>query len=280
LIAVAALAIQVSSGRAQTVTLAPGDNSSVQVNTSGPNAGVVNWSVNGDIILNPAANGLQWFYYSVGNGTPAGVQNIGTPVSTAVTSPTPDSASFGSTYANGALNLQAVYTLTGGPVGDGASDLQETITVKNLQASTMNFRFFQYAAFTIPDPSVSLYPLNARGNSLYYLAQIKGTGVSLAEYVDGTLNPGANAGTITPNLLTLTSTPGFQLTGVPVATNGPGGSWLLEWNANLAPGSSFILSKDLQVTGIVTAPELTATSFFAGLLALSTLIFFRRRTAH
>jgi hypothetical protein len=170
LVAALALAIQFPNAGAQTVTLAPGDNSSVQVNTSGPSAGVVNWTVDGDIILNPAENGLQWFYYSVGNGTPAGVQNIGTPVSTAVTSLSADSASFGSTYANGAFNLQAVYTLTGGPLGSGNSDLQETITVKNNQAGALNFHFFQYADFTVPDPSVSLYPLNARGNSLYYLA--------------------------------------------------------------------------------------------------------------
>src|SRR5271165_1741819 len=83
---------------AQTVTLAPGDNSSVQVNTTGSGAGVVNWTVDGNNVLNSTSGGLQWFYYSIGAGTPAGVQNLGAASSSAVNYPTADTASFGTTY--------------------------------------------------------------------------------------------------------------------------------------------------------------------------------------
>jgi hypothetical protein len=280
-LAVVALGLQIPDARAQLVTLAPGDNSSLQVNTSGANAGAVNWIVDGNNILNPVANGLQWFFYSVGAGTPAGIQQIGPPVSTAVTSLTPDSSSFGSTYTDGAFSLQAVYTLTGGPVGSGNSDLQETITVQNTSAGALNFHFFQYANFTIPNSTVSLYPINARGTPLYYLAQVNGGGISLSEYVDGTLNPGANGGTITPpTLLSLTTTPGYQVPPGVVPVSGPGGSWLLEWDPTIQPNTSFTLSKDIDVTGITPAPEPAALSLFAfGLIGFCAFSFLRRRAA-
>ena len=130
-LAVAFLGLHPSNVSAQVVALNPGDNSSIDINTSGPNAGAYDWVADGNNLLNPLGNGSQWFYYSVGAGTPSGVQNIGAVNNTATTSPTPDSASFGSTYTAGSFSLQAVYTLTGGPVGSGKSDLQETITVKN-----------------------------------------------------------------------------------------------------------------------------------------------------
>ena len=70
--------------RAQTVTLTPGDNSTLQVNTSGASAGVVNWTVDGFNLLDPSQGGLQWLYYSTGGATtPQGIQAIG-PASSSV----------------------------------------------------------------------------------------------------------------------------------------------------------------------------------------------------
>jgi hypothetical protein len=65
-----------------------------------------------------------------------------------------------------------------------------------------------------------------------------------------------------------------------VATNGPGGAWLLEWDVNLAPDGSFILSKDMDVSGIASAPEPAATSLVAGLLALGAFGFYNRCSRH
>jgi hypothetical protein len=269
------LAFVAFNGGAQTVTLAPGDNSSIQVNTTGTNAGVVNWDINGNDILNPAGNGLQWFYYSFASGTPAGIQNFGTAVSSGITKLSPDSESFGTTYTGSGMSLQATYTLTGSQPGSGNSDFQQGIQLINNSGSQMVLHFFEYANFTVPNPSVSLFAINTHPNPLYYLAQVSGVGVNLNEYIQATVNPGANEGTITPSLASL-STPGFNLIGSPaVTTNGPGGAWLFEWDVTLNQGGSFDLLKDINAT-----PEPGVLPLVAlGLAAFGAFRILRRRSA-
>jgi MYXO-CTERM domain-containing protein len=280
LLAAFAIASQALNGGAQTVTLAPGDNSSVQVNTTGPGAGVVNWTVDGQNILDPAANGAQWFYYSFGGGTPTGIQNFGAAVSSGITNLSPDSQTFGTTYTSGSQSLQAVYQLNGSPVGSGISDLQLHFQYANTTGSQQIFHFFQYVYFTVgANPTASLYTINPGSGPLIFLGQVQGSGFLANEYVDATLTPGAPEGTINPALLsvaTLTSTPGFTLPGAADAT-GPGSAWMLQWNATLNPGDSFTINKDIQVTG---APEPAASSLlFLGLAAFGAFRFLRRRSA-
>jgi hypothetical protein len=271
LCAICAAALLPSVGNAQITNLAPGDNSSVQINPTG--GGVGNWVVDGNNILNTTAGGDQWFYYSVGAGTPTAVQNGALNISsTAVTQPAADTASFGTTYAYNGYSLAAVYTLTGGQPLSGSSDLQETINVKNTQSTALTFHFFQYANFTIPNASVSLSSQLYRGTSLFTLAQINGGGMSLTEYVDGSLNPGANEGEINPVSI-------VPITGSP-ATSGAGSSWLLEWDVTLAANQTFILSKDIDVTGITPTPEPAQLWLLSlGLVAFGGFRFYRRRTA-
>ena len=97
LLAGIAVSLQTLSGSAQVTNLAPGGNSSAQVNSS---ANVINnWVIDGNNILNPSANGVEQLFYSVGSGTPTGIQNgASSIVSTPVTQPTSDSQTFGSTY--------------------------------------------------------------------------------------------------------------------------------------------------------------------------------------
>lgn len=266
------------------VTLAPGDNSSIVVNPSTGSA--ANWIVDGNNILNSLSGGVQGLFYSVGGGTPAGIQS-GTSgiVSSAVTHPTADSASFGSTYTytSGAFSLQAVYTLTGGPVGSGNSDFQETINVKNTQATALTFHFFQYANFTIdPTATVALSTQTYRGTPLYTLAEINGGSLNLSEYVDGSLNPGANKGTINSTQISAFLTPaaGFQLPGSAVNTNGAGSAWVLEWDVTIPQNQTFILSKDIDVTGIVPTPEPSEYALLSfGLLAFGAFRYYRRQPA-
>ena len=262
------------SGRAQT-NLAPGDNSSAQVFTTGANAGVVDWTIDGQNILNSSVGGLQWFYYSVGGGTPSGIQNFGSASSTAVTFPTSDSASFGTTYTAGSGNtIKNVYTLTGGAPGSGTSDLTEVVRVQNNQASPLVFHFFQYAHFTIPSSTAELDAITVGGVPGYWLAQVNG-GLLLQEHISGTLNPGAPEGTIAPpTIATLTSTSGFALPGPAVTVSGPGSGWLLEWDVTIAPNGNFTLSKDLNVTGVPEPSTLALLS--AGLAAFGIARRFRR----
>lgn len=269
--AICATALLPAVAPAQVTNLAPGDNSSIQVNPTG--GGVFNWTIDGNNILNTTAGGNQWFYYSVGAGTPTAVQNGALNISsTAVTSPAADTASFGTTYTYNGYSLQAVYTLTGGQPLSGSSDLQETINVKNTQATPLTFHFFQYANFTIPNASVSLSTQLYRGTPLFTLAEINGGSMSLTEYVDDSLNPGANEGEINPVSI-------VPITGSP-ATSGPGSAWLLQWDVTLAANQTFILSKGIDVTGITPTPEPAQIWLLSlGLVAFGGFRYYRRRTA-
>jgi hypothetical protein len=275
-LAVLALALQAVNSGAQ-YTLAPGDNSSVQVNPTGGNL-VQNWTVNGINILNSAAGGFQGLYYQVGGSvaTPiqSGIGALSAPALTVVG----DTASLNTTYstAGNPFSLQAVYTLTGGPAGSANSDLTEIVNVKNNQAAALNFHFFQYANFTVPNANVSLQTTLFRGTPLYTLAQVAGP-VSVSEYVDGTLNPGANAGTITPNLVALTTTPGFTLPGPAVNVSGPGSAWVVEWDVLIPVNGTFQLSKDIYATVPQPTPEPGVMSLLSlGLLGFGAFRFYRR----
>lgn len=274
-----AVALQALNSSAQVTLAPPGDNSSVQVN---PNGTVNNWVVDGNNILNPLSSGAEWFYDSVGTGTPTAIQNGTSGItSTPVTSPTADSQSFGSTYSytSGAFSLQAVYTLTASPVGSGNSDLQENIDVKNTQATSLTFHFFQYANFTLTPPAnVLLSEQTSKGVPLYTLAEVTGGTQMISEsFVDAALNPGAPEGTITPSLTALTNTPAFMLAGPAVTTNGPGSAWILEWDVVIPTGGDFILNKDINVT---VTPEPSALPLLvAGLGVFGLFNIYRRRKA-
>jgi hypothetical protein len=271
LCAISAAALQPTAAHAQATNLAPGDNSTVQIDPAG--GAVDNWVVDGNNILNSATGGTQWFYSAVGAGTPAPIQNGALSISsTPVTSAAADTASFGTTYTYSGYSLQAVYTLTGGQPLSGTSDLQETIDVKNTQATPLTFHFFQYANFTITGGTVSLSSQLYRGQSLFTLAQISAPGVTLTEYVDGSLNPGANEGEVNPVSI-------VPITGSP-ATTGLGSAWLLEWDVTLAANQTFILSKDIDVTGIPPAPEPAQLWLLSlGLAAFGGFRYYRRRPA-
>jgi hypothetical protein len=279
LLTVLALGFQTVNSNAQ--LLAPGDNSSLVVNPSGGNL-VQDWTIDGVNILNSASGGFQGLYYQVGSGVPTPIQSgIGALSSTGPTI-SGDTATLNTTYstAGNPFSLQTVYSLTGGTPGSGNSTLTEVVNVKNTQATTLSFHFYQYAKFTVPNSTVSLQTSLYRGNSLYTLAEVAG-GISLSEYVDGSLNPGASEGSVDPSLVALTTTPGFGLPGPAVNMSGSGSTWLLEWDVNIPANGTFILSKDIYATVPVSpVPEPGTFSLLSlGLLGFGAFSFYRRRFA-
>ncbi|MDB6063819.1 MAG: dystroglycan-type cadherin-like domain repeat protein, partial [Pedosphaera sp.] len=131
-----AVALQVLNTEAQTYTLTDG-NSSVSL-TPGSSIGMNNWTVDGQNQLNQ-----QWFYYSVGSAS------VAAPISSlALATPVQPSGSLlNTTYTGAGFSLQAVYSLVGGALGSGTSDLGEQIKIQNTSAAPLTFHFFQYADF-------------------------------------------------------------------------------------------------------------------------------------
>jgi hypothetical protein len=132
---------------------------------------------------------------------------------------------------------------------------------------------------------VSLSAQLYRGVPLDTLAQVSGGPVVVSEYVDATLNPGANAGTINQGQISgLTPTPaGLSTTPVlpgAASVSGPGGAWLLEWNVLIPVNGSFILSKDINAEVLQPAPEPTALPMVSlGLIVFGAAWMYRRRSA-
>jgi len=270
------LALQAINGNAQ-YTLAPGDNSSIVVNPGGGNL-VENWIINGNNILNSSAGGFQGLYYQLGGGVATPIQSgIGALTTTGPTL-NGDTAMLNTTYstAGNPFSLQVGYTLTGSPAGSPNSDLQETININNHQASPLTFRFFQHMNLTVPNATVSLQTSSFQGKTVYTLAEVSGGVVSLSEVIDAQLSPGANEGSITPNLVALTTVPGYGLPGPAVNVVGPGSAWELEWDVTLPVNGSFLLSKDI----LATVPEPSALALLSlGLLGFGAFNFYRRSSA-
>jgi hypothetical protein len=245
LVALAAL-FQVLNTEAQTYTLTDG-NSSVSL-TPGSSIGMNNWSVDGQNQLNQ-----QWFYYTLGNSSVAAPINtlaLGTPVQ-------PSASLLNTTYTGAGFSLQAVYSLVGGALGSGSSDLGEQIKIQNTSSSSLTFHFFQYADFNIggsADSTVVQLGKNIRG--LFGEALVSSGNIAISENVDAGISPGANHGEaaiFNSTLGNLTTVAGYTLNDNVLA--GPGhATWAFEWDATIGVNGTLIISKDLNIQGVTITP--------------------------
>lgn len=234
---------------AQIVTLTD-NNSSAQVDV-GSQAGMFNWSIQGQNQLNQ-----QWFWFRVGQAPEAAINTI-SPAAITLYNGTRGLTSL---YANNQFGVRVDYLLSGGPVvpsGQSAfSDIGETITIYNYGTTPLDFHFFQYSDFNLvnqfPNDSVVL-GRNTRGffNEAY---QTDGAGGGLTETVAA---PGANHGE--PNLFNATLAKLND--GAPTVLNdnvgpvGPGDvTWALQWDFLIEPGAYALISKDKYLAIVVPEP--------------------------
>lgn len=271
-LAALAVTLQVLNTEAQTYTLTDG-NSSVSL-TPGSSIGMNNWTVDGQNQLNQ-----QWFYYSVGNAS------VAAPISSlALATPVQPSGSLlNTTYTGTGFSLQAVYSLVGGALGSGVSDLGEQIKIQNTSAAPLTFHFFQYADFNIggtANNTVVQLAHNIRG--LFGEALVSSGNIAISENVDTGISPGANRGEaaiFNSTLGNLTTIPGYQLNNNTLA--GPGhATWAFEWDATIGINGTLIISKDLNIQGVSVAPApepATWSMISIGLIGLGARRFLGRR---
>src|SRR5258708_2537364 len=203
-LAALAVALQVLNTEAQTYTLTDG-NSSVSL-TPGSSIGMNNLTVDGQNQLNQ-----QWFYYSIGNAS------VAAPISSLTLSSAvqPSGSLLNTTYTGTGFSLQAVYSLVGGALGSGVSDLGEQIKIQNTSAAPLTFHFFQYADFNIggtANNTVVQLAHNIRG--LFAEPLVSSGSIAISDNVDTDISPGANRGEaaiFNNTLANLTSMPGYQL---------------------------------------------------------------------
>jgi hypothetical protein len=236
-------------------------NSTASINFAS-DAGMYNWTVDGTNHLNK-----QWFWYRVGNDRDESPLNalglMGVKVTNANANPGNEHvvARYGS--LNGLL-VELSYTLTGGEPNSSRSDLAETITLTNYGTTTMNMHFFQYC------------DLDLGGTPRDALVQILGgdraeqqdEGFAVSETVVTPYPDHCQVGYYSTILDSLNDGSPTTLTDA----NGPLGpgdlEWAFQWDFNLAPQNSFIISKDKSIV-----PEPATLS----LLVLGGLAILRRR---
>src|ERR1700722_17686055 len=133
---VALLVVSAVQSKAQTYDISAA-NASLQIDLSGANAGLSDWTLSGVNQLEQ-----QWFYYSIGSG-PVESINMLTPSGT----PSVSSSSLSETYSSSTAFVNTSYSL-GSPVS-GASQLHTSILIQNLTGSTQTFHLYQYSDFDL-----------------------------------------------------------------------------------------------------------------------------------
>jgi hypothetical protein len=253
---------------AGTITLMDG-NSSVTLDPSS-SAGVTSWSVDG---INQLYQ--QWFWYRIGSSSPQ--YSIDTLGSASIVQSSSAEATISFSGTNG-LSISVTYLLTGGAPGSGDADMGESINITNTSGTAQNVSFFQYSNFTLDNvaggDSVQFQNSNA-------VSQWNGQ-ETLAETVI-TPRPNFREAAVVPDTLNeLNTIPGYilgQAQGFPsgepnsntqssVVTGDV--SWAYEWDRTIDPGSSFLISKDKDLQGVVAPVPEPSTMLLAvaGLLTL------------
>jgi len=162
-----------------------------------------------------------------------------------------------------------------GPGQTAVSGLGETIRIINHSSTVLPFHFYQYSDFHLGGLSNSMVRLGTNLRGLFNEALQQDPNVALTETVT---TPGANHGEVGFYRTTLDRLNG----GGPLTLNdnagpvGPGDvTWALEWDFNIAPGSSVLISKDKFLSVLI--PEPSAVAFVA--LGLALCVFRKPRTS-
>ena len=256
----AALCLTIGNSQAQTLT---SGNSSVTINAASQ-TGMNNWTVDGQNQLNQ-----QWFWYRIGSSGPeAAINTINPPVENQLSA-----SILQTTYANSIFSATILYSLVGGALGSGTSDMSEQISIQNLSGATLSFHFFQYADFNLGGtPNNDTGDLSMLRRNSYSGAVQYNNACQLSENVDTVVSQPANHaqfGTGSTILSSLTDGSTTTLNGNTAAAGNV--NWALEWDVNIAAGGTLLISKDLNIVGVVPVgpvPEPATWSFvLLGLLS-------------
>ncbi len=219
-------------------------------------SGVFSWKVDGIENLRK-----QWFWFRIGDlGPEQSIDVLGPPASRL----SDGDLDLGNErliarYTGQGFTITADYLLTGGPVGSGASDMAEVISIQNTGAGDLDFHFFQYVDFELKGDADDVSVEIKGGNT----AVQKDTNTWLSETVVTWMPDHHEVGIGGSLLAKLTDAAPTTLddTSGPV---GPGDlSWGFQWDVNLGEGDTFIISKD---KNLVPEPACLAVLGFGSLV--------------
>ncbi len=241
------------------------DRNSTTFIEDGAGAGMFGWNVDGT--PNLAFQGF--FYRTAGMGFELPVDTTSLALTGSFLTDTnpfvdPRPDTFAAQYTGAGFTIEPTWTLRGGLAGSGTSDVAETIAITNTGTAPLQFTFFQYSDFDLGG--------SAGDDSVV----ITGTPPNTAKQSDpfaGTLNE--TVVTPAPSRYQVDSFPNLLLElGDGLVTNlnnnagplGPGDmTWAFQWDLNIAPGATVLISKDKQI--VIPAPAGAMVLGLGGLLA-------------
>ncbi|PWU20032.1 MAG: hypothetical protein C5B50_04890 [Verrucomicrobia bacterium] len=201
-------------------------------------SGMFSWTVDGGNQLQQ-----QWFWYALGpRGGSTPPASIDTLPLTQDAQPTPNTLNLG--YQGNGFLLTIGYTLTGGAPGSGVSDIGESIRIQNQTGNTLPIIFYQYSDFDLNGaPGTDTITLSGPPRGGFNDAFQTHGPISMSETV---VTPPANEGEAATEFSTLAK---LNNGSAPVvlnnnATASGNVTWAFEWDLNIAPGGTVLISKD------------------------------------
>jgi len=243
------------------------DNSTVNIDPASQ-VGVSSWTVDGKVHL-----ARQWFWYrAAGDTREFSIDNL--PLDAAgVTDPDFDGQNeiaYIRYLVQGAFKIEVYFLLNGGNPGSAVADLAESIAITNLsRTERLEFHFFQYCDFDLCGTVLDDGLLITGGNT----ANQWQTGFALSETVETPKASHYEANFFNATLVSLNDNAITTLNDN-AGPLGPGDlTWAFQWDMSLAPGGSFMISKDKL---IVPEPGTLSLLMVGGALVL---VVRRRRKA-
>lgn len=248
-----------NSASAAIIPLVDG-NSSLEVDPDPGGLGSVNWIVDGVDQME-----RQWFWFRVGSaGGEAPINSLNLVGTNAFSSNfEPNNNGLFMLYEdqNNTFTIDVLYVLAGGSAGSGVSDIAEQIRIVNTGDAALPFHFFQYSNFDLngtPDNDT------VEANNANSVSQ-SDPNLIVSETVVAPKPSHSQVG-LYPTIINSLND------GLPTTLNDFGGpvngdvTWAYQWDFVLAPGRSYIISKDKHVQMV---PEPSAMAIVGtGLLGL------------
>jgi hypothetical protein len=254
----ALLILCAATAAASQITISDG-NTAAYFDLGATGVGMDGWTVNG---VNQLAE--QSFWYEVGNsGT---VQRINTLTLSGYNTPAPNT--LDATYLGSGFDVEVTWSVYGAAPGFQQADMSELIQITNTSLTPLDFNFWEY---------VNLNLLGSPTNT-----SVSITGGNTAWQYNGALGVSETADVPSPSRYeanfqstVLADVEAGLLSDNSSQTNGDL-AWAFQWDQQIAPGDSLIISKDKQLS-VVPEP---GTLALLGMSALGLLAYaWRRRLA-
>lgn len=256
----APIVVLAAAGAAQAVVTTLEDRNSTTTIQDASTAGMNSWQVDG---VNQMFQQWFWFRYA-GDASERGINTLAlTGSAVSDTNPfvdnRPDRLRLQYTDAGTGLQIAPSWTLRGGTAGSGNAGVNEEIRITNNGQTRIQLSFFQYSDFDING--------TAGGDSVVI------TGGNTAEQFDGVYGSAETVVTPAPFAYQAGNWPSIinSLTdGAVTNLNNNAGpvlgdcSWAFQWEFDIAPGDSVLISK---VKNITPAPGALALLGLGGLIA-------------